>query len=757
MTNPITMTGGQFALGTAVDNTGTDVFSLYGMQNTIVTGTTGSAGNLYVFGNPFGNAPNSPALAEDGATTIDIGNSTAVTDQITLDQSYNLVASSPSTSITGSSVNIMFDPQPFYTYWLPNDGAGFNTVNLNAATSIITVADDAIDPAGHNSATIANAYGKTSVELTGAFDNVVLTGDKADTVVTGANTYGSGGNANVSVGALDDDAFGYKSSITVAGSNNNIFVGDANATIGGGYSNNTVAVGDGNDSVTLYGSWNSVTVGGGSNTVSLGGGNSLVNILGFDWTGGPPTPGDPDPLSSSPNDFVYLSGMYNTVNATYENVTIDPSSGYSLFNLGNGDNNVTANGDKNTVNVGDGTNVITLSGNSNGITVTDPTGSGSETINLGGGSSDSVSLDMAGGSVIGTGLGTTWVNQDPTATNSVMVNLNNGRGVISLGDGINIVKANGNLSKILVGDGANNITALGAGDTITAGNGGDIINAGFKANVSAGNGNDNVTTGGLSKVVLGDGQDTVSVGGGSAVTVGNGNDTITSNGPGGFIKVTGGNGNDGVTLAGIKNSVTLGNGSDTVTSTGFGAVVSVGSGNDTVTTGNHSFVTIDTAGAAATDSVTVGDGSTVVAGGGYQTINGTSGDKFYLNDLLNPSNINVTGSNNLVALGENSSATVTLNNSQVGDVVVVQGADTAGTYTGTVTIANFGQNSQLDLQTLFAHDGTALNNWGAVASHLTGSAGNYQLALAGTGVINFTNAGAMNPGQFVFTSNYGAV
>ena len=815
MTNPLTLIGNQYAMGTAVDNTGTDVFTIYNGNNTITTGNnaSNSAGNLDVFGNPFGNLGMSPPLGEDGATTLNIGNSSAVVDQITLDLSYNLIQSSASTSFAASDVNVMLDPN--YGWANPNVFQGHNTVNLVASISTIDVGDNAYAPSGHNTATVANAGGVTDVVLTGAQDAVTLTGDVQDTVVTGANSGGTGGFATVNVGFFDDNAFGNTSHIQIAGVFNIVNVGDANNTIGGGTWFNRVNVGDGTDSVNLSGMFNSVTVGGGNDTVNIGGGYASVSILGVDHNASPSFSPDPwdGPVPASPTDLVLLAGIQNTVFATYENVNVSGSQGLSLFNLGNGNNNVTAGGNGNIVNVGNGVNVVLLNGNSNSVMVTDPTGSGSDTINLGGGSGDTIGLDHAAGSVIGTGTGTTTVTQAANATNPVLVNLNNGIGIISLGNGVNIVRANGNGSSITVGDGGNNIYAMGSGDTITAGNGDDVINTGNNASVTAGNGNDNVTAGNFATVLVGNGQDTihvgsngnvtagsgndsihagnnssvtasdgygasdtvwtgtnstvalgngndiVSVGGGSSVTVGNGNDQITGYSPGGNITVGGGNGNDVVTLAGINNSVMLGNGNDTVSSTGSGASVTVGTGNDSVTTGANSFVSANAANGAPppTDTISVGANSTVLAGGGTQLISGTSSDSFFLNNLLNPSQISVTGSGNLVALGNgNDTADVTLNASQTGNTVVVQ-SDTSNNYSGTVTLNNFGQNSQIDLQGLVGANHAALTSWAAVSANLTSAAGNYTLALQGGGAVNFVNQGALNPGQFGYTPNTGMV
>ncbi|MDE2576396.1 MAG: calcium-binding protein [Rhodospirillales bacterium] len=676
MTTPIILPGSTTAFGTAIDNTGTDAYSVYGAGNFIDIGFNAgnTGGNVQIFGNPLVN-PYDAALVPDTNTTVNLKNGFGVSDTMILDGSGNAISSVGGTSLSGSTVTIAFDP---YIGYAPsaNSGTGGNSVSLLASNSSIMVSDGATSPTGGNSAAITNNGGTTQVQLTGANDTVTLLGDTANTVVTGSNTGGTGGGAVVSVGFYDDDNFTYSSSITVAGSNNTITGGDAAISVGGGVSGNTVTLGDGSDVVSLAGSNNSVKVGAGNDMISLGGGSSTVKITGTDndtvsatWSYNSEDPG----VIGVPNDVVNLSGSFNFVTATYANVTVTGSTGFNSVLLGNGNDNVTLHGDHNTVGVGNGTNVITLPGNSNTVAITDPTGVGADTINIGAGTSDTIGFDHAGGSVIGTGTGRTWITQAAGAMATMFINLGNGSGSISLGDGTSIIKANGNFTNINVGNGANNITALGFGDTInggngndtvatgnrsntTLGNGTDIVKAGNFATVTAGNGNDKVTVGSNSNVTLGDGNDTVSLGGGSTATLGHagvvsnevvtgigngitvnapgdGNDSVTlwgygervnlGNGTdtvtifGGLSTVNVGNGNgDGVFISGGGNWVTVGNGNNDTVSVGAGSHVTVGSGTgDSVTAGFGSSVVIDSVGlTSANDTVNVGDHSTVTAG-----------------------------------------------------------------------------------------------------------------------------------------------
>ena len=71
-------------------------------------------------------------------------------------------------------------------------------------------------------------------------------------------------------------------------------------------------------------------------------------------------------------------------------------------------------GDGDTIYLGSGANGVTLSGDNENVNVTDPNGTGQDIVQLGSGAGstgDTVNLDHAGGSVTGTGLGTTTVTQ----------------------------------------------------------------------------------------------------------------------------------------------------------------------------------------------------------------------------------------------------------------------------------------------------------------------------------------------------------
>lgn len=137
-------------------------------------------------------------------------------------------------------------------------------------------------------------------------------------------------------------------------------------------------------------------------------------------------------------DYVTISGVGDTVWATYENVNIwgtmiggatvmlgngnntvslaaagSIAPGGNHVTVGNGCNGIAVGGSGNVIAVGNGANGVTLNGNGNMVTVNDPTGVGNDIVQLEGGTGDVVNLCHAAGSATGTGpaTGLTTVSQ----------------------------------------------------------------------------------------------------------------------------------------------------------------------------------------------------------------------------------------------------------------------------------------------------------------------------------------------------------
>ncbi len=531
MANPIwTLTGGMFQAGTAIDNTQTDTFNIFGTGNTV----------LEQYGNLLANGGDGSGFGSswDSNTTITIGGSN-VTDNITLDGGTNAVSG----TLSYSTVN-------------------YTVTGLNGTP-------------GGNSANLDNSGGQTTVSMTGDFNSVTLNGDATNSVSF------SGDDNTVLVGSQDDDNFNYSTTVNLSGDENVVggpggegaAAGDENFTITGGTDWNNIYLGDGNNSVSLSGTNNFISVGGGDNSINAGGSYAQVEILGAELLNAAAFPPADDPADlynvfSSPTDSVTIAGSYDQVYATYENVNVIGlgvtshatiglgngnnnvllgGTGSNNVVLGNGGNSVNASGSASVYRVGNGTNSITLSGNGNAIIVNDPTGIGTDTIQLGTGTGDSVNLGSAGGSVtawapFGT---TTMVSQNASSSRNVTVNLHNGTGIVHLGNGNDNVTANGAFSTVFLGNGNNTINAGGFGDHIR---------------------------------------------------VGDGNNTITANGP--FDTIMGGNGNNLVTANGNGTGITLGYGNNTVSATGIGETVTINgkpSSSDTVTVGNSDTVKVTNA------------------------------------------------------------------------------------------------------------------------------------------------------------------
>jgi hypothetical protein len=749
MSVPITLTGNGYAYGAAGNNTLTDVFFVTGAANQIQA----QYGNLTVTG-----------FSGDTQTQIDIGG-VKVKDAITLDGANNVLDDS-SISVPGDHSYVL--SASTVTYTVKGTGGG-NIVNLDnvGGTNKITLGGS------NNTVNLSDAKSNT-VTASGANENITVNGNATNNITTGTSTAALPNTVNV--GFNDDDYFGYNSTVTLAGSSNAVNGGDENFVISGGVNKNTISLGDGNNNVSLTGTTNSVTVGGGNNSINAGGSNAVVNILGLDGTG------VPDPIQDAPvpitaTDFVTIAGTNDTVNAKvkspneFANVTIlggavtsaatiwlgDGSNQITLAGtggnsviVGDGSNTILASGNGSTYNLGAGSNNVSLTGTgANNVFVTDPTGTGNDNINLNAGKGDVVQLDHAGGSIIGTGTGTTTVTQ--SGPNAVSVNLAGGIGLVTLGDGNDSVTANGNGSQIALGYGSDTVIANGKADSISLGVGNYTTN-----NVTANGAGDTL-------IQIGDGvhgfgsNNTVQATGGhdsnivfnttastNNLTVGAFNTAVFNNG-GGFVG------------GGAQNTV-IGTTNNTVTFNDAPFLFGLGDHN-TVTLGANSHVTFNSL-ASSTDTFSVGANSTVAQTNGLSvgTSNG-AGDTFLLNGVGTGSTLDATGwGNETIKFGLDSSDKVGISTAASNDTFVVQADTAAGNYAGKIEIAGFSLGDVVDLQSLKGANGSALTSWSTVHSNITSAAGTSTLHLSGGGSVVFDSFTSFNTAtSFAYTSGTGAV
>ena len=644
-----TLVGGMFVAGTAIDNTQTDYFAVFGANNTI----------LEQFGNLVVNGGNGACfgLGWDTNTSITIGG-TGVTDSITLDGGGNSLQGTVSGAVVTETVG-------------GNNGS-----------------------AGGNSVTLTNRLGITGLSLGGANDSVILNGDASNSVLLG------GAAGFVQIGSADDGLFGYRSSVGLTGAGNVVVGGDENLSVTGGSDGNLVVLGDGNSNIILTGGANIVSVGGGNNTISVSGGLSTIVIQGIDGTSPPafvPDAGDAPFVTASPTDDITIAGANNFVAATYENVNVlgqnvaaatvnlgDGNNtvllggiGGNTVTLGNGDNLIDATGDGSFYQLGAGANVVTLNGDANTVLIQDPLGVGTDAVSLGSGVGDLVNLAAAGGSVAETGSGSSTTTVVQTGARAVTASLGGATAIVSLGDGNDSVTANGAMSTIILGGGNDTITANGSQDLVVAGGGNDTVAAnGDQSTVILGNGDNNVIANGVQAQVM----------------VGNGNNTILADGsgpsPGAGAQITAGSGTNSITADGNDSTVTVGV---------VGAVPP--SGNLTLSaTGSNDSLKVN-ASAASTDTITVGSDDVLSVMNGTATITGTAGNSFVLNGLNSGSTVYEIGNSNMTFLGSDSCALIHLNPASTGDVLTVQGGP-GKTYAGAVEISGFGNNDQVDLQGL---------------------------------------------------------
>jgi hypothetical protein len=722
MTTPIVLTGGEIVFGTAVNNTGTDNFLVGGADNTIYEGWGGYGG-----GNLIVNGSDSLGVGWDTATTINLGSAYQVTDQVRLDGADNVLqAAASGDSLYESTVSFVVT------------GAGLST-----------------SAQGHNVVNLVNTYGTSGISLTGSYNNVVLNSNATNNVVLG----GSHSVANIGVGG--DLNFGFDTSVKLKGVGNTVVAGDQNVMVNGTGSKSSVTVGDGNNSIYLTGTGNTITAWGGTNVINAGSGGDTVNILGSNGTSNPTFVYYPYiPIGGPPTDTVMLAGSGDKVTATYENMMINGSgvTGNTTLNFGVGNNAITLGGNTNSITLGDGDNNVALTGNGNAVTVNDTIGVGIDNVTLGNGINNSISFGYAGGSVASTGSGPNTVSQSPGAYTTVNVELYNGVGLISLGNGNDTVTANGAGSTITLGNGGDTVTANGDGTVIALGNGGDVVTANGNYDVIAvGSGGDTITANGLmTTVTAGSGNDLITANGnGAVVAAGYGNDTVSANGA--FAVVTLGSGNDNVSANGDGAFVIVGNGNDTVSANGANASVTMGYGNDSLSlTGSMSIATIN-ANSYSHDSVTLGSTDSLNISGGTDNIYGTAGDAVYANALKVNSSLQLTGNNNMAFIGSDSSVNVLLNQAQSGDQITIQ-ADNGNTYGGVVDISYF---DQADLMTLNGLVGgitdTAINSLSSIIANMTAGPNADTLHLAGGGSIVFSAVTGFTSSEFAFGTHTGPV
>jgi hypothetical protein len=731
MANNVVITdSGVVVFGSALDNTQTDNFFNFGTDNTI----EGEGGNINVTG-----------LATDSATTVVLnsvsGAITGVSDTFTLDGSANSLIDTTPTAASTINFTVL-------------GNGGFNGVDVtNAPGSTVTVKvgvdPTAFAPAGHNTVDIDTLPGGTNnVSLGGADNTVDLIGSTntvsiggagstvtLDGMATNSVTLGGGG-ATVTIGFADDNHFGFTSTVTFAGTGNLLNGGDEDYTVSGSTGSSTVHVGDGENSITLGGSSNTVSVWGGDNTIVAGTGpvgNQHVTILGVDGLNTPTPEPDADdaPVPLSPTDYVTISGVGDSVAATYENVNIwgtaiggatvtlgngnntvvlaaagSIAPGGNHVTVGNGGNGIAVGGGSNVITVGNGANGVTLNDNGNTVTVNDPTGVGNDIVQLEAGTGDTVNLGHAAGSVTGTGPATGLTTVTQSGPNAVAVNLNNGIGHITLGNGTDSVTANGNGTTITAGGGNDIVTANGNGDTI-----------------SLGGGNNTVTANGVG--------DTISVGGG--------NNTVTANG--GADKFTFGNGNNSLTANGGDNTGTFG----TAGAGGNNTLVATGSGD--VWTFNEN--------PASTVTATIGSigmaGDTLNQTGGAldATIWG-HGKALNLTDVATVgTTINSDGNAETFDL-TNSGGVLNLNPAATGNMLTINGV--AKDYSQSLSITNLTTVGTVDLEGLYnPTTGAHIGTFSEFLADLTPTGTGDVLHLQGGGSITFVATTAFKASQFAFS------
>jgi Ca2+-binding RTX toxin-like protein len=541
----------------------------------------------------------------------------------------------------------------------------------------------------------------------------IVLGDSGSMLLSNAGTLLSIDSTDFASGAAD--------SITLTNGTNTVIGGAGGDTISAGAGTNTIlgddgkatffANGDlrliesinlgngGDDSITLSDGVNSVVAGAGSDTVSLGAGRNFV--LGDE--------GRREVLTDSngaATGTTLISSLNGLVGGT-DSITV--GSGYNVVAGGANVDTITVNGTtpgaRGIVMGDNGKMTLDNSGTLLEIESTDFAGGAGDTINLtagtnaiiGGAGADQITATTGRNTVLGDdGHATFYANGDLEFIESINLG-NGGNDTISLQNGVNAVIGGAGADQITAGDGTNIVlgdegqAAIFADGTVrliestNLGVGGvDTIELQDGTNtVIAGAGSDNLTLGGGRNFVFGDeGRYEVLTSSGTptGTTVLNslnpsvgGQENITV-GPG-FNVVVGGAASDTVTVDGVaadavgivlgdNGRVVLSNAGTllTIESTHFAS----GSG-DTITLASGQNTVIGGAGA---DQIT--------AGGGTNTILGDDGKAVFFTDGA----VNTIESINL---GNGANDTITLQNGR-NIVIAGAGSDTVSVGAGNATI-----------------------------------------------------------------------
>ncbi|MBI1326972.1 MAG: type I secretion C-terminal target domain-containing protein [Alphaproteobacteria bacterium] len=366
------------------------------------------------------------------------------------------------------------------------------TLNLQAGTDVLNT----FAVGNITAATIATISNVETGNLVGNGSNntITLTGAQLDTLIIGAGTITMAGGAadtinltstsadlntlgatNASITGLEIISFstaaaGITVNLTGQTEDFTITGGGSGDTITAGSGSDTIDAGGGNDTINLanghFGNGESITGGAGTDTILL------TNATTVDFQKGTLATvetltgsGDNDNVTVSATQFV----MFGTINL---------QGGTDTFNVFADGSNISASGLPATSNIEAGN--LTGNGSNNSITLTgaqlDAILSGTGTIALGGGTSDTINLTSTSADL------NTFGPTDASITGVEVIS------AASAGAGVTIalsgqtedftVTGGGSADTITLGTGDDTIDGGGGGDTMTGGTGSDVITGG---------------------------------------------------------------------------------------------------------------------------------------------------------------------------------------------------------------------------------------------------------------------------------------
>jgi hypothetical protein len=667
---------------------------------------------------------NNTALTESGAAQQVVNNlvgdisASALTGTLTVttgdntnDNTISITTGTANTTITasgsGDTITLNADAMADNTTLDINGSSTFTVSNLEANT-------DAAGISGPLTLAYSNVTDNAATLLTGSGNVVVNGGDSSDTItVTGLSTSNQTFNAQASTSNFN----------ITAGANNQTITGSntGNDTINGGTGTDTLSYAGGSNVAVTITSYSTQAGGStGQGTDSFSNIESLVGASGTDTLRG---------TTATTDEVVTVTGANTgTIRDSATTGTFSFSS-FEQLDLQGGNDSVVFNNNAASIasnlDLGGGTSdTLSYSGTTNAVsvTLTDITSTTGST--------------AAGGATAISGTATGFENLIGGSNTGDTITDSTGNSTVA------ITGANSGTIDGLAFSSIENLNLSTGNDTVTVTGSGSGIS--LTGSLNLGDDTNSLTmsssAGSIGSVTSGTGEDTFSISAGSvigAVNAGDGLNTLTiSNTNSSIGSYIGGTGTDSITLSGgdVVGDVSTSTGNDTVlissTSSTIGGNLDLGTGDsDTLSyAGYTNAVSVTLTAITSNSGSTAGGGATAISGTatGFENLIGGSNTGDTVTDSTGNSTIVISGANSGTIDGMAFSAIENLSLSDGIDGVTVQ---TDGSLSGNLNLGDGTSN------TLVMNSGA-----GAIGS-VTASGGNDTFTINGGTVTGAVTAG----------------